>query len=70
MRSKTCKPSTCCMLQIRHDQVELLFFQFLEGQDAAFHRHGVIPFLLEHMVQVFPGDQFIFDDEDLDCVSS
>ena len=52
-------------LQVGHDQIEFLFFQFLEGQDAAFHRHGVIPFLLEHMVQVFPGDHFIFDDENL-----
>ena len=50
--------------QVGEHQVEFLPLQFLEGPDAAVHRHGVVALLGEDVVQIFPGDEFVFDDQD------
>jgi hypothetical protein len=50
--------------EIGHHQIELPFFQFLESQLPGFHRHGVVALLAQDVVQVLPGDELIFHDQD------
>ena len=51
--------------EVGQHQVKFFLFQLLEGPDAAVHRQGVIALLGEDVVQIFPGDEFVFDDQDL-----
>jgi hypothetical protein len=57
-------PSTYLHAQVGQHQVEFAFFQLLQGLDAAVHGDDVVPFFLQHMLQILPGDEFVIDNQD------